>query len=173
MHCILNYPTENQNANLDMIKGLKETYPEKVIGYSDHTLPDPQMLVLTAAYLKGALVIEKHFTYDKTLPGNDHYHAMDAEDLKRFKKNIEMLQSLKGSRTKEPIPSEDISREHARRSIILSNAVSADTVITKDDLTYKRPGNGISPIYWDKVIGMKTSRNLEKDHIIQWSDLVT
>ncbi len=84
MHCILNYPTEDQNANLDMILGLKETFPELVIGYSDHTLPDAEMLVLTAAYLKGAMVIEKHFTYDKSLPGNDHYHAMDVDDLKKF-----------------------------------------------------------------------------------------
>jgi|TARA_Y100000310_G_scaffold343730_1_gene452749 N-acetylneuraminate synthase len=170
MHCILNYPTENENANLDMIEGLKKSYPEKVIGYSDHTLPDPQMLVLTAAYLKGAMVIEKHFTNDKTLPGNDHYHAMDVEDLKRFKKNIQMLQSLKGSKIKEPIPSEDISREHARRSIVLSHNVKAGTILSEDDLTCKRPGNGISPLYWDKVIKMKVLRNLEKDYILKWSD---
>jgi N-acetylneuraminate synthase len=128
------------------------------------------MLVLTAAYLKGAMVIEKHFTNDKTLPGNDHYHAMDVEDLKRFKKNIQMLQSLKGSKIKEPIPSEDISREHARRSIVLSHNVKAGTILSEDDLTCKRPGNGISPLYWDKVIKMKVLRNLEKDYILKWSD---
>lgn len=173
LHCILNYPTKNENANLDMIKGIQEIYPEMVIGYSDHTLPDAQMLVLTTAYLKGALVIEKHFTYDKTLPGNDHYHAMDVEDLKRFCRNIQIIQKLKGSSTKEPLSSEDISRKHARRSITLANSVKADKILIDDDLTYKRPGTGVSPQYWDKVVGSRVLRDLEKDHILEWSDIET
>ena len=68
-----------------MIKHLKYSYPEYLIGYSDHTLPDESMLSLTAAFLCGAVIIEKHFTFNKLLPGNDHYHAMDKEDLTKFK----------------------------------------------------------------------------------------
>ena len=83
LHCILNYPTPNDRAHLRMINGLKRTYPEKLIGYSDHTLPDESMTPLVSAWLL-AVVLEKHFTHDKTLPGNDHYHAMDVHDLKRF-----------------------------------------------------------------------------------------
>ena len=171
MHCILNYPTENQNANLDMILGLKETFPELVIGYSDHTLPDSKMLVLTAAYLKGAMVIEKHFTYDKSLPGNDHYHAMDVKDLKQFCNNVEFIQILIGSKVKEPLPSEEISRENARRSIVIKKNVDSGHVLTESELICKRPGSGISPENWDKIIGSKTLKALPNDHILDWTDI--
>lgn len=171
LHCILNYPTPDENANLDMIKGLKNNYPDLIIGYSDHTLPDECMLTLTAAYLKGARIIEKHFTFDKTLPGNDHYHAMDVNDLKRFVNNITRLSKLNGSSTKGFIEAEKISRENARRSIVLKASVKKGTTVSEEMLTYKRPAHGISPIFWDKVIGKKALRDLEGDHILQWSDL--
>ena len=91
LHCILNYPTENINANLLMIKGLQKEFPERVIGYSDHTMPDFSMLNLTTSIILGARIIEKHFTHDKTLPGNDHYHAMDVHDLKVLKRQIKQI----------------------------------------------------------------------------------
>ena len=171
LHCILNYPTLNENANLDMINGLQESYPDRVVGYSDHTLPDPQMLVLTAAYLKGALVIEKHFTHDKNLPGNDHYHAMDVEDLRQFKRNIEKLIKLRGAKVKVPLPSEEISRKNARRSIVLKRLVETGKILEVNDLTYKRPGTGISPEFWDQVIGCKTLKSLSEDQILEWTDI--
>jgi sialic acid synthase SpsE len=171
LHCILNYPTLNENANLDMIVGLQESYPDFVTGYSDHTLPDPQMLVLTAAYLKGALVIEKHFTDDKNLPGNDHYHAMDAENLKQFNENIETLFKLRGTKLKGPLPSEEISRENARRSIVLKRSVEVGTALEENDLTYKRPGTGISPQFWDQVLGKIVLKSLAEDHILEWPDI--
>ena len=83
LHCILNYPTLDENANLGMIKGLKKAFPKKIIGYSDHTLPK-KMKTLEIATLLGAAILEKHFTHNKSLPGNDHYHAMDKNDLKVF-----------------------------------------------------------------------------------------
>ena len=85
MHCILNYPTSNENANLGMLLDLKVNYPSFILGYSDHTLPE-EMKTLEIATLLGAKVIEKHFTHDKNLKGNDHYHAMDMNDLKIFRK---------------------------------------------------------------------------------------
>ena len=171
LHCILNYPTLNENANLDMINGLQQAYPHMVIGYSDHTLPDAQMLVLTAAYLKGAMVIEKHFTHDKNLSGNDHYHAMDVKDLRQFKDNIEMLIQLRGSKAKAVLPSEEISRLNARRSIVLKRPVEAGKIFEEKDLTFKRPGTGISPELWGQVIGCKTLKSLDEDHILEWSDI--
>ena len=81
LHCILNYPTSNENAHLLMIKGLINSFPDYIIGYSDHTLPDPSMTSLITAHLLGAVIIEKHFTHDKNLSGNDHYHAMNIDDL--------------------------------------------------------------------------------------------
>lgn len=172
LHCILNYPTQDKNAHLRMISGLKSAYPERLIGYSDHTLPDSMMTSLITAYLLGAVVIEKHFTYDKNLPGNDHYHAMDFDDLKRFISLVDQIELLKGSlENKAPISTEFLSRKNARRSIVLTRDLSINHIISEDDLTYKRPGTGISPKYWDSVIGQQVSHNLKADDILQWGDL--
>ena len=83
LHCVLNYPTMDENAALGMIPALVRHFPQHVIGYSDHTLPN-DMKVLEVATLLGAQILEKHFSHDKTLPGNDHYHAMDYKDLQLF-----------------------------------------------------------------------------------------
>jgi N-acetylneuraminate synthase len=172
LHCILNYPTDNANAHLGMIKGLARAYPNHIIGYSDHTLPDEAMTPLLTAHLLGAAILEKHFTHDKTLPGNDHYHAMDVSDLARFVEMSLRVHQLRGERDhKEPIPTEAISRKNARRSIVLTRDLSADHVLTEDDITYKRPGSGISPLHWDDVLGRRTNRALAADHVLQWNDL--
>ncbi|HLH89454.1 MAG TPA: N-acetylneuraminate synthase family protein [Xanthobacteraceae bacterium] len=171
MHCVLNYPCPNGNAHLNMIEGLQRAFPTHVIGYSDHTLPDERMLILAAAWLKGALVLEKHFTHDKTLPGNDHYHAMDVHDLKKFIANLDLLGDVMGQTHKMPLPDEAPAREHARRSIVLERPLKAGHVIVEADITYKRPAHGVSPEFWDAVIGRKLARDLDEDHVLQWSDL--
>ncbi len=172
LHCILNYPTANANARLGMIRGLRHAYPSQIIGYSDHTLPDEGMTPLCTAYLLGAVILEKHFTHDKTLPGNDHYHAMDADDLKRFRQHVNALRELVGpSDHKEPIPSEAVSRKNARRSIVLAGEVGRGSPLTEHALTCKRPGTGISPDHWDEVLGRKAARDLPPDTVLQWSDL--
>ena len=172
LHCILNYPTNDQNAHLRMIDGLKRAYPEYIVGYSDHTLPDDAMTPLVTALLLGAVILEKHFTHDKTLPGNDHYHAMDVNDLSRFVEIAEKINTLLGSSDhKEPIPLEELSRKNARRSIVVSKDLPAGAVVTSDVMTYKRPGIGISPLYWDEVMGRRLANACEADHILQWSDL--
>jgi len=172
MHCILNYPTRNENAHLGMLEDLRARYPEVLLGYSDHTLPTESMTSLVAAHLLGAVVLEKHFTLDKTLPGNDHYHAMDEKDLARFQSNIKKVHELVGpTRSKAPIETEEISRLNARRSIVLTRDVKADQKITEQDLVAKRPGTGISPMDWDQVIGQKFCRDLPEDHILTWDDI--
>lgn len=172
LHCVLNYPTADENANLGMITTLRSEYPDRVIGYSDHTVPDAEMTVLSAAYLLGAQVIEKHFTHDKSLPGNDHYHAMDVHDLKRFVANVRRLDSMLGAGGGDrPMEPEEIARLNARRSIVLDADVGAGTALTGNMLTYKRPGTGVSPLHWDEIVGRKVARNLERDHVLQWTDL--
>ncbi len=172
LHCILNYPTINTNANLRMIKSLLKIFPNNLIGYSDHTLPDLNMSSLISAYLLGAVIIEKHFTNDKTLPGNDHYHSMDLIDLKNLKKSLKNINELLGtSNIKKPIQTEELSRKNARRSIVLKKDLKKNHQISKNDITYKRPGHGISPMHWDDVIGMKLINDFSSDHILQWSDL--
>jgi Sialic acid synthase len=174
LHCILNYPTDYDRAHLKMITDLINSYPDNVIGYSDHTLPNDSMTSLTSAFLLGAAIIEKHFTNDKKLQGNDHYHAMDKQDLK---KTIELINKIRISLGqqfhKAPIETEQISRLNARRSIVLKQNVYKGDTLTEDNLTYKRPGTGISPLNWDEVIGKKVISDLQDDHILQWSDIQT
>ena len=144
-----------------MISSLKKNYPNHIIGYSDHTIPDVNMTPLMVAYLKGAVIIEKHFTDNKNLPGNDHYHAMDVNDLKLFKQRLNYLEELIGfENTKKPIKEEKISRDNARRSIVAKFNLNKGEELTKDNIIYKRPGTGISPIYWDEVLGKKTNKDL-------------
>ncbi len=171
LHCVLNYPCPNANAHLDMITGLRRAYPDHVIGYSDHTLPG-DMLVCVGAWLLGAAIIEKHFTHDKTLPGNDHYHAMDAGDLKRFHTQVALLREVRGPTVhKAPLDEEAPARIHARRSIVTARALAAGATLTAEVLTTKRPAHGISPLHWDEVMGRKLARDLSEDHILTWSDL--
>jgi len=172
LHCILNYPTENENAHLRMIRGLHRAFPQYLVGYSDHTLPDGPMTSLVTAWQLGAVILEKHFTHDKSLPGNDHYHAMDADDLKRFRDRVDVVAKLLGpSDHKAPISTEAISRRNARRSIVLTRDLPAGHVLGADDLTYKRPGTGISPLNWDEVIGMSLLCDGKEDAVLKWSML--
>lgn len=173
LHCILNYPTENRNAHLRMISGLRHAYPEFVIGYSDHTRPDEFMLSLVTSHLLGAVIIEKHFTHDKTLPGNDHYHAMDVADLKRFMSMIDKTHLLLGDLiVRAPLPSEEISRKNARRSLVLCHGLPAGHLLTPQDLTYKRPGTGVGPEHWDHVLGRTLATDAKEDEVLQWDMMV-
>jgi len=101
-------PTVDENANLHMIGDLAARYPECVIGYSDHTTPKPGLPSLLTAWLLGAVILEKHFTHDTSLPGNDHYHAMTVDDLRSFRTEVSRVVPLLGSRRKAPIASEEI-----------------------------------------------------------------
>ena len=173
LHCILNYPTIYKNANLLMIKGLAKSFPQNFVGYSDHTPPNDSMTSLLTAYLFGAVVLEKHFTHDKSLPGNDHYHAMDLNDLKNLTKSInEIHLSLGKSEDKKPLKSEEIARLNARRSIVLKKDVKKNQILKECDLTYKRPGTGISPLKWDEIIGNKVKYDLASDYILKIEDLI-
>ncbi|MBE7438842.1 MAG: N-acetylneuraminate synthase family protein [Spirochaetales bacterium] len=172
MHCILNYPCQDGNAHLGMMNDLARVFPDHIVGYSDHTHPDTTMFVLTAAVAMGARIIEKHFTHDKSLPGNDHYHAMDVLDLKTFRANLDRFYSVKGNLLKQPIDSEQLSRRNARRSIVVQKRIEAGEVITESHLTFKRPAFGISPVHWDEIIGLKATGSLEKDHILTWQDVL-
>ncbi len=170
MHCILNYPTEDNNANLGMILHHKIKFPEAIIGYSDHTLPK-NMDSLYIATLLGARILEKHFTHDKTLPGNDHYHAMDKSDLKFFIGKLEKTWELVGDYYKKPLETEAPARQNARRSLVINKDLQAGHILTADDLTWKRPAHGISPKDLDKVIGKVIREDLPADTILNWSML--
>jgi sialic acid synthase SpsE len=166
MHCILDYPTHYKDANLLMIKHLANVFPNSMIGYSDHTEPDERMIVPTIAFLYGAKIIEKHFTLDKMLPGNDHYHAMDPNDLKKLRENLDLAIIVNGDYYKRPIPCEMTSREQARRSIIAKVKISKGELITREKITFKRPGTGISPSMVENVVGGTALVDIDEDEII-------
>ena len=170
LHCGLNYPTEERNAGLGMIPALIRHFPQCRIGYSDHTLPGDMKAPETAVLL-GACILEKHFTHDKTLPGNDHYHAMDKDDLRRFRADTTRTLEMIGPFRVAAFASEDPARRNARRSLVTARAVPAGTPIGKDDLTWKRPAHGISPREFDFVLGMKARADLAEDTVLEWKHL--
>ena len=167
LHCVLNYPTDDKDANLGMILGLKRAFPDKIIGYSDHTLPN-DMKVCEMATLLGSVIIEKHFTHDKSLPGNDHYHAMDKEDLKLFNKNLDRTFEILGNFRVEALEEEEPARLNARRSLVAARTISAGSTITRDDLTFKRPAHGISPRNIEELLGKTAREKIEEDSVLQW-----
>lgn len=168
LHCVLSYPTDPKNANLRIIRTLKRVFPDIKVGFSDHIAPDDKMITLAAAYMQGAEVIEKHFTLDKSIPGNDHYHAGDPDDFKKAIDNFRWIDTILGSAEKTVLDCEVIPRREARRSLVLTRNMNAGEVIQKDDLMPKRPGTGISPAYTDIVIGRKVTRDLREDTILMW-----
>lgn len=168
LHCVLNYPTPDENANLGMIFGLKRAFPDKIIGYSDHTLPK-DMQVCKNAILLGATIIEKHFTHDKTLTGNDHYHAMDKNDLTKFKKDIEETFKILGKFEVSALDDEKLARDNARRSLVASKDIKKGDIIKRDDLTFKRPASGISPKFIDDIVGRRAFCNISEDDILKWN----
>ena len=167
-HCVLSYPTVPEDVNLRVIETLKRDFPDVRVGFSDHVAPDDTMMTLATAYLLGAEVLEKHFTLDKTLPGNDHYHAGDPEDFAKAIRNFEWIDRVLGSPEKTVLPCELIPRREARRSLVLTRDMKSGEVIREEDLMPKRPGTGISPKYADIVIGRCVTRDLPEDTILKW-----
>ncbi|TQR12722.1 N-acetylneuraminate synthase family protein [Psychrobacillus soli] len=168
LHCVLEYPTPFEHANLNKIVTLKNNYPDVIIGYSDHTKPDVHADIIKTAYNLGAIVIEKHFTLDKTLPGNDHYHAMDPNDASKIISGISFIETIRGSYDIKCLDSEIVSRQNARRSLVANCDIEKGDTITKEMLTFKRPGTGISPSEIDKVLGKVAKEAITEDSILQY-----
>lgn len=166
LHCVLEYPTPLEHANLLKIASLKNQFPDLYIGYSDHTKPTESDDVIKTAYNLGAVCVEKHYTLDKTLTGNDHYHAMDPIDAKRILKGIENLDMIRGNGDLKCLESEQTARQNARRSVVSYGDISKGTVITEAMLTFKRPGTGISPDRIKDIIGKTAMVDIADDTIL-------
>ena len=170
LHCVLNYPTLDGDSNLGMILGLRKQFPNVIVGYSDHTMPG-DMKNLEIATLLGAQIIEKHFTHDKTLQGNDHYHAMDKNDLRAFFTRIKDVQAIIGQEAKQILEIEKLARLNARRSLVARCRITRGSLVSEADLTWKRPAHGVSPKYIDEVVGRIAAVTIEEDDIITWDML--
>ncbi len=165
LHCILNYPTLKNNANLNMITDLTKEYPN--IGLSDHSIPKDSHKILIYSYLLGVRHIEKHFTIFKKKKGNDHFHSFDKEDLKKFFKNLNELKGILGKKEKNFLKTEVISRKNARRSIFYDTDLKKNNKLKKSDLIMLRPHVGVNPFEYKKYIGKKIKRDLKKGEILK------
>ncbi len=166
LHCVLNYPTDVRSAALGRIRTLAEKFPGLRIGYSDHVAPATAgMPQLDMAVMLGSTVLEKHFTHDKSLPGNDHYHAMDEADLSAFVAKLALYRDLHEGETSF-LDGQQLARQHARRSIVAKRALPQGHVLTEADLIAKRPAHGISPMLWDNVIGSVLVREVMEDEVL-------
>ena len=168
MHSVLSYPTEYEDANLLMIKDLVKNFPDYEIGYSDNTKPDKDMAVLTTAYNYGAIILEKPFTLDKNLSGNAHCYSMDPDDVIKLKWNLLFLSKINGMRNKQPVICESSSRRYARRSIVAIRDIKKGEVISSEDLTFKRPGTGISPSRIGEIIGKTVKEDILEDTLLDF-----
>ena len=134
------------------------------MGYSDHTIGLEASLAATAL---GAMVIEKHFTLDRDLPGPDHKISLLPAELTALVTGIRRIETMLGSPEKRPTPSEIPNIVIARKSIVAARPIAAGELFTENNLTAKRPGAGLSPMLWDTVIGRPAPRNFEVDDLIE------
>lgn len=163
LHCNTEYPTPMEDVNLNAMLHIKEELGVKV-GYSDHT---NGIEVPIAAIALGAMVIEKHFTLDRNLPGPDHKASLEPDELKAMVQAIRHVEvAISGSGIKVPSPSEIKNKDIARKSIVAAKDIHIGELFSEDNLTVKRPGNGISPMKWDEVIGQKANREFHEDELI-------
>jgi sialic acid synthase SpsE len=170
LHCTLTYPTAVADANLRRITVLREEFSDLVIGYSDHTQPQDSELACPLAVALGARIIEKHYTLNRALPEDDHYHAVDQAGLCRLVKNCRDAWRQTWSYA-EMAESESAARTYARRSIVAARDLPAEHVIAADDVDAKRPGTGISPLEIDAVVGRRTIRPFAADELIAFDGL--
>lgn len=166
LHCVLEYPAPEIDSNLEKIRSLRERYPNLYVGFSDHTIATKDCFVQTSAALLGAQIIEKHFTLDKTLLGNDHLHSMDAEDARNIVTALKRVRTVLGDGALKCLETERVSRLNARRSLVLTRDVRAGEVLTDDLVVYKRPGTGISPARKHLVLGRRFKQDHPEDTIV-------
>ena len=162
LHCTTEYPCPYENVNLKAMITMKDKF-NLPVGYSDHT---QGIEIPIMAVSMGAEIIEKHFTLDKTMEGPDHKASLEPDELKQMVKSIRNIEKAFGNGIKEPQESEKKNIEIARKSIVAKCEIKKGEQFTEENLTVKRPATGISPMKWDEVIGVYSTKNYNKDDII-------
>lgn len=162
LHCTTQYPTPFEDVNLRGMDTLREAFGLPV-GYSDHT---PGIIIPIASAARGACLIEKHFTLDKHLPGPDHKASLEPHELKAMIDAIRTVEIAMGTGEKQPQPSELGNMAIARKSLVAATAIHKGEIFTEQNLTVKRPGNGISPMKFWEWMGKTAHRDYEADEII-------
>jgi sialic acid synthase SpsE len=166
LHCTLKYPCPPEGINLRMMEHLMRAFPDVAVGLSDHSLG---ISVPQAAVALGACMIEKHYTVDKTLPGSpDHHLSVDPPELRAMVLGIRTVEQALGKAQKGVEPLERDAWMYARRSVTSKMAIPKHTAITRDMLTYKRPGTGISPRFFEQVVGRVARVDIPEDTTLTW-----
>jgi len=168
MHCTLCYPTDVKDSNLAAILDIKKSFPNYMMGLSDHTLGT---IVPAASVLFGSKVIEKHYTFDKTLPDSaDHWLSLDENELSRLVKDVRDLEVAVGHGRKIKLECETPAHKFARRSVVVNKDIKMGDVITSDMLAIKRPGTGLAPVFLSRIVGSIAQRDMNIDHLISIDD---
>ncbi|MBE8233256.1 MAG: N-acylneuraminate-9-phosphate synthase [Endozoicomonadaceae bacterium] len=168
LHAITSYPTHAPDVNLRAMQTMMQTFPQLDVGYSDHTLSPVACL---AAAAMGARVLERHFTYDKKADGPDHMLSADPAEMKWLVDAVREFELMRGDGVKRPAKSEKTTRINNRKSVVLARAVISGEMLSKDHLAIKRPGYGIAPKDFEKIIGRIANKALDADAVITWEDL--
>ena len=163
LHCNTEYPTPDEDVNLLAILTLKRNFPKYKIGLSDHSTG---YTAATAAVPLGITMIEKHFTLDKNLPGPDHKASATPDEMLQLVNNVRRAENMLGSGEKIVSTSERGNKIVARKSIVAKKEIRAGEKFTEENITCKRPGNGISPMKWYNIIGKTAEKNFEIDELI-------
>lgn len=163
LHCNTEYPTPFCDANLSAINTLR-TQLQLPVGYSDHTMGFEAPVAATAL---GAVIIEKHFTLDRTMDGPDQKASIEPLELKQMVQEIRNIERAMGDGIKTPSPSEQKNIVIARKSIVARRQIKQGEVLSEDNMTTKRPGDGISPMKWFDIIGTKAVRDFMEDEQIE------
>ncbi len=167
LHCTTNYPTTFNEVNLRAMGTMGKKF-KLPVGYSDHT---KGIEVSLAAVAMGARVIEKHFTINKNLPGPDHKASLEPTELKKMVEGIRNIEKAMGDGIKKPTASELKIAKVARKSVVAKVDIFKGEKISSNMLAIKRPGTGIEPKYFFKIIGKKAFKNIQKDSLIKLSDI--
>lgn len=167
LHCNTAYPTDMNDVNLKAMQSIQKEFDVKV-GYSDHTLG---IEVPIAAVALGAVLIEKHFTLDKSLPGPDHKASLNPTELARMVESIRNIEKALGSGIKKPSASEKQNIFAARRSVHSASEIKAGTIIKEEHLVMLRPGDGISPMDMQQILGKTVKGDIPAHYKITWSDI--
>ncbi len=162
MHCTSNYPTNEEDVNLKAMNTMMTAF-QIPTGYSDHTMGTA---VSIAAVARGAVIIEKHFTLDRSLPGPDHSASLEPKELKELVEGIRAVERALGSPIKKPNKSELEVKYVAQKSIVAAMEIKKGEIITEEMLTVKRPGGGIKPKYLQFVVGREAKVDIKEDSII-------
>ena len=164
LHCTSEYPANKKEINLSAIQTLKNTFKVNV-GYSDHTLGIEMPI---AAVALGATVIEKHITLSRKMKGPDHVASLEPKEFKQMVEDIRNVENALGDGIKRPTNAEKVIKKSVRRSIVAKTNIKKGEQFTQKNITTKRPEGGISPIFWDKIIKLKSTKNYSPDDLIEW-----